>query len=201
MTRETLRIGIAEDWSVQDFGDMMMNLQFLRNIALLSELDRGTTETVLSLFEGPLRNGAQFERDTEAFNRLRSQFFQAQLNIVYESLEDIYWLKIKRLKFASPGFVDIAGAGKIVEQIRIFLTDIYDRYASRADRKITRETAEQELLSKKIANAEAILKLGRHAGLDQETSRLLVAEVLHVDEFFSQKTTHGKVVEIKKLKG
>ena len=114
--------------------------------------------------------------------------------------EENYSLAIHRLEFASPGFVDIAGLGKIVEQIRIFLTDIYDRHTSREDRKITREIAEQELVAKKIANAEAILKLGKHAGLDKHSSRMLVAEVLKVDKFISDRTASGQLIGIEKLK-
>jgi hypothetical protein len=137
------------------------------------------------------------ERDpSSSFNRVRTQIFRTQLEMTFEGTRDEYKLAVDRIRFESPGFVDIAGFGKIVEQIRIFLTDIYDRVTSRADRKIAREIAEQELLSKKIANAEAMIRLGNHAGLSKQGSQLLVEEVMKVEGFFAHKIIEGKVVGI-----
>lgn len=197
--REFLRLKIAESWSVLEFEELMSSLQFLRNIILVSDLGEAGLDPIVSLLVDRAQRTADIEPDSW-FDYVATQFFRAQLQMVSTFAEENYSLAIHRLEFASPGFVDIAGLGKIVEQIRIFLTDIYDRHTSREDRKITREIAEQELVAKKIANAEAILKLGKHAGLDKHSSRMLVAEVLKVDKFISDRTASGQLIGIEKLK-
>jgi hypothetical protein len=197
--REIIRIKIAETWTVHEFEELMSSLQFLRNIALLSELEQSGVDAVLSVLEQREQNTANLEQDL-TLSYVGAHFFRLQLQMIFASAEDQYALELHRLQFASPGFVDVAGLGKVVEQIRIFATDIYDRYANREDRKIARKIAEQELLAKKIANAEALLKLGKRVGLDKHGYRTLVGEVLNVDNFISDQTESGKIVGIKKLK-
>lgn len=197
--REIFRIKIAESWSVLEFEELMSSLQFLRNVILLSDLEKSGLDVVLSLLEDRAKRTENVEADS-ALDYIGTQFFRAQLQMIFTLAEEDYRLVVHRLQFASPGFVDIAGVGKVVEQIRIFLTEIYDRASSREDRKIAREIAEQELIAKKIANAEAMLKLGKHAGLDKHSSIMLVAEVMKVDKLISDKTTAGKLVAIEKLK-
>ena len=95
-----------------------------------------------------------------------------------------------------PGFADLAGLGKVMEQLRIFLTDITDRYLHKKDREIARESAAQDLLAKKIANAEAILKLSDKVGLDGESRRALISEVLGADYFIEGKVLLGQIASI-----
>jgi hypothetical protein len=37
--KEMVRIEIARDWSVSEFAELMANIEFLRNVALLSDFD------------------------------------------------------------------------------------------------------------------------------------------------------------------
>jgi hypothetical protein len=45
--------------------------------------------------------------------------------------------------------VNLAGLGKLVEQIRIFATDVMDRYLHRVDRRLKRDETKQAILAKK----------------------------------------------------
>jgi hypothetical protein len=197
--REIFRIKIAESWSVLEFEELMSSLQFLRNVALLSDVGEAGLNPIVSLLKDRAERTAHFEPDS-AFDYVATQFFRTQLQMVFRAAEEHYRLSIHRLQFASPGVVDIAGVGEIVKQIRIFLTDIYDRHTSREDRKIAREIAQQELVAKRIANAEAMLKLGKHAGLDKQSSMMLVEEILKVDKFISHQAASGKLLGFEKLK-
>jgi hypothetical protein len=193
-----LRIKIAEKWNVGEFEELMSCLEFLRNVAVLSDSGEEIMEAILALLEQLEGNF-----DTEDGPRLDfagSRFFRAHLHVIFSAMKDRPELMVHRLQFASPGFADLAGFGKIVEQIRIFLTDIYDRIEGKEDKKIARQMAEQDLLAKKIANAEAMLKLGKRAGLDKDRSALLVAEVMKVENFIAAKVEAKQITGVEKLK-
>jgi len=110
-------------------------------------------------------------------------------------------LQVRKINYGSPGFADLAGVGKVMEQLRIFVTDITDRFLHKDDRAIARESAAQDLLAKKLKNAESLLKLGEKLGLDPEGKRILVSEILGADYFLEGKVISGQITSVETVEG
>jgi|HubBroStandDraft_4_1064222.scaffolds.fasta_scaffold10149_3 hypothetical protein len=82
-------------------------------------------------------------------------------------------LDVLRIRHESPGFVDLAGIGKVVEQLRLFVQYLIDLPGERETKRIENE-------GKKIENAQKLVQLSveaREAGLTDDDLRYLLYEV------------------------
>lgn len=196
MASNILRITIAKEWRASEFGELLFQLQFLADVAGFSDVKIDGQSPVYFPFQ---RRRALYGRLYDAEDELRGDVYLRRVqaeDVLRFYGPHISELKIQRLEFASPGFADLAGLGKVVEQLRIFVTDIFDRHLHKEERAIARKSAAQDLLAKKINNAEALLKLGDKMGLDAETKRLLVSEVLLADYYLEGKVLTGQLKSI-----
>jgi hypothetical protein len=196
-----LRLNIGERWSALEFGELMGQLQFIADAALFAQ---ARIDGQTSIFF-PLRRlrrvpGYYYDPFIDVEEEMRFEAYQRRV-----AIQDLFrshspqvsnQLEIKRTQYGSPGFVDLAGIGKVVEQVRMFMTDIMDRYLHREDREIARESAAQDVLAKKIRNAEALMNLYDKAGLGTEAKRVLIAEVLEIDYSIEGKLITGQITSI-----
>jgi hypothetical protein len=199
VAENVIRINIARDWTASEFSELMSQLQFLADVALFSKVRIDGQSTIYFPFRRR-RRIAYYDVFFDPEDELRQDVYLRRLEVhnfvrdfAPETPND---LRLSRLEFASPGFADLAGVGKIVEQLRIFLMDVTDRYLHKGDREIARESAAQDLLAKKIANAEAILNLGEKIGLTPESKQILLAEVLDADYFIEGKVLSGQITSV-----
>lgn len=208
---QIVRIGIAGEWSVREFTELMSQLNFLSNVAALSGSSAyysrlGGLLTSYRSFKAVSYIGGLFDSifkpDSRRFkhetDRFHGGLFRLQLDQWLRTSMNGAPTHVARIAFASPGVIDVAGVGKVVEQIRLFIKDIYDRAAQKRDQDIALQISAQELLKRKIANAHSLLKLGKAGGLDQDDVKLLVAQVLNADKFFSEKAASGKFISVEK---
>ena len=199
MPSNVIRINIAHEWSASEFSELMSQLQFLADVALFAQVKIDGQSSIYFPFRRSPRL-TYYDPLFDPEDELKQDVYLRRLE-VHSLLRDYgpgtpNELQIHRLEYASPGFADLAGLGKVMEQLRIFLTDITDRYLHKKDREIAREFAAQDLLAKKIANAEAILKLSDKVGLDGESRRALISEVLGADYFIEGKVLLGQIASI-----
>jgi hypothetical protein len=195
-----LRVSIDERWTASEFAELMSQLQFVADAALFSEVKLDGQSSTYFPFRRIRRRMAYYDPFLDVEDELRQDAYfrrvETQEILKAYSPRISNELKIKRIEYGSPGFADLTGIGKVVEQVRIFTTAIIDRYLHREDREIVRESAAQDLLSKKIKNAEALLNLGDKVGLDGESKRMLISEVLNADYFIEGKIIDGKIKSI-----
>jgi hypothetical protein len=83
--------------------------------------------------------------------------------------------------------------------VRIFLTDIIDRFLHKEDREIARDLAAQEVLAKKLKNAEQLAKLMDKVAINPEMRQMLMAEVLGVDKAIEGKVLNGQITGIERV--
>jgi hypothetical protein len=105
-------------------------------------------------------------------------------------------LVVNKISYSSPGFVDVTGIGKMMEQCRLFIFDAIDRVLESEDRQIKRESARQEVLAKKIKNAEAFLNLYGRMGVDRQTQKLLVMRLVQAGAFLEGEAVDRKITSI-----
>jgi len=194
----SMKISIAEEWTVSDFGELMSQLQFLTDVQGyfgISQEYRKGADDFFKHWQGAFGSLPDDPDRDVAHERKLHQHFRIELQQFLKSGR-VYSLRVKRFTFASPGSIDLVGVGRVVEQVRLFIKDILDRSDRKKGQEIKYAMAEQELLERKIKNAERLLKLGKSAGLDQERSRLLVGAILSSDEFFREKEKSGQIAAI-----
>jgi hypothetical protein len=195
-----LRILIGNKWTASEFARLFSDVQFLADVAAFSDV-KMDGQTPMSIFTRRWqRRRGYFDVFGDVRDELRDNLYLRRADV-----QEFLWtqpakfpsvLEVRRLEFASPGFADLAGFGKIVEQVRIFLTDILDRYLHREDRRIARDLAAQEVLARKLTNAEQLAKLMDKVAIEPETRRMLVAEILGVDQFIEGMVLDGKIAGI-----
>jgi hypothetical protein len=86
-------------------------------------------------------------------------------------------LVVVRIDYASPGFIDVAGVGKAVEQVRLFLQYLIDLAVNRSLRQLEVESREQDIIAKRLANAERLIGIAADLGLTPDERRALLIEV------------------------
>lgn len=202
---EFVRINIAKRWSATEFAELMSQMQFLADAALFADVKFDGQSPLYFPFRRLRRRTAYFDPYLDVEDELKEEANLRRL-AVQSVLRDYVPpipndLQVRKINYGSPGFADLAGVGKVMEQLRIFVTDITDRFLHKDDRAIARESAAQDLLAKKLKNAESLLKLGEKLGLDPEGKRILVSEILGADYFLEGKVISGQITSVETVEG
>jgi hypothetical protein len=200
MADETiLRVEIAGAWSAQDFTRFFAELQFLYEVAQFSQidLDGQRSRPLFWLRRGRVALDYLY-RDPEYGLIAESQLIRRALSdeIIGLTGEEPEVLAVKQIRYASPGLSDLAGIGKAMAELRKFVFGITDRFIAKEDRRLDRDEKRQDILAKKIKNAENLLKLSKKAGLDSDGARRLMREVLEADYFLESKVIDGQITSI-----
>jgi hypothetical protein len=197
----TIRTGIAGEWSVPEFADLMSQIQLLTGMTIFLTPDGQVRQESADFFKR-WQIFAPTANDLESLERFGSNWgmqFRAEFRRLLERMGASYALEVEKVEFASPGSIDLAGFGKFTEQVRLFIKDTLDRRDNRKSREIQDEIAKQELYRRKIENAQSMLSLGKSAGLDDERIRMLVAIILDADTFFLEKKVSGQITSVQKV--
>jgi hypothetical protein len=201
-----IRIEIAEGWSASEFSELFSQFDYLYQIARFSEVQiSGQTSQPFGFWS--FRNRAQNPPDAffpdalmpvelalEAEGLLRRRQVEHLIDVMLTTSDK---LEVRRIEYASPGFIDLVGAGRVAREVRVFLLGIIDRFIHSKDRKIAREAATQDIIAKKIKNAENLVKLGDKVGLDPETRQILVREVMSLDYYIEGRLLSHRITAVK----
>jgi hypothetical protein len=179
---DTLRIGMAGRWSVNEFAQWLLGLQFIYDLVLLSDEARSRPNGE-RLVAQALRTAV-----TAAAPAYRLHDVTAPITRIP--------LVIRGINYSSPGISDLSGLGKALEEIRKFVTDILDRYLQREDRRITRAIAREDLKTRKIKNVELLVDLYRKVGLTEDVSIALREEVQSLDSLVDRLVLEGKIISV-----
>jgi hypothetical protein len=200
-----LRFYIDSQWNVSDFSEFFEEVQFLYEIAHFGTLriDGQTSIPFLPLRRHRYQTlswddildydsnlGKPVEEDLIA--RLEARRF-------VRYFQPFPQLSVRAISYASPGFTDLVGAGKVLEQIRLFATDIMDRWIHKEDRRLDREAKAQEVFHRKIENCERLLALHDKGGMDGVATRTLIRELLKADLLIEGKMIEGKIGKVEIL--
>jgi len=162
-----LRINLDEKWSSTDFSKMFDSLTLLYQLFIeLNSIDyldsqlfkirpnSIISENIINL-NGKLYKKLNNPDTFENVKTFRSEHF---INLLIPQSEitkpesEIYDLQIKQIKYASPGFSDIVGLGKIIEN----MVDLIKYYIPNKNQKLENEKAELDIIEKKIRMLRSI---------------------------------------------
>jgi len=200
----TVRIRIAGHWTALEFAQLLSDVQFLAEVAAFSDV-KLDGQTSMELFtRRQQRRSGYYEFFGDVRDELRDQLYMRRADVQdfvrRYAIKNIELLQLRRVQFASPGLADLAGIGKIVQEVRIFLTDIIDRFLHAKDRAIARDLAAQEVLASKLKNAERLAKLMDKVAINPEMRQMMLAEILGVDQFIEGKILDGKITGFEEVK-
>ncbi|MDL5515088.1 hypothetical protein QSE00_24980 [Arenibacter sp. M-2] len=132
-------------------------------------------------------NYSSVSKNSVLVEDFRQDFTKAFLE---EDRVDIKSFKVRSIKYSSPGFADLMGAGKIVEQI----FDMFKHYFPNKETKLKNSLLEQDIISKRIENLKNLgfSKQELQKFLDVRNSSILNIKNLKL----SDKITKVEVKEI-----
>lgn len=193
-----LRIEVDGFWTAADFSKLFDELEVLSEMAAYGDASQDEQQGRILLDWGyhfPEMRTRYSRWDTEYDLELEAErhFRETALRRFMNKDSAVPSLQVKEIRFASPGFVDLLGAGRIVGHISKFILGITDRYLAREDRVLAREQTKQKILKAKIANAESLLRLGSKVHMDPEARRQLVRRALEIDEYIESKLIDQKI--------
>jgi hypothetical protein len=179
--KEILRVRIDGEWTAPEFEELFSSFNLLNGLAQVG----GQRLTHQS--HAWLETLSVPDSDFERFARL---FAAVALKNIFSDRNSFTPLTVSQVKFASPGFTDLGGVGKVLKEIRLFVKDILDRRDSQEDRHLAREEKKQLIMQKKIANAERLIKLSDKMGMDRATVNALAMQAIDVDDFIERQIEH-----------
>jgi hypothetical protein len=111
-------------------------------------------------------------------------------------------LAVVRINDASPGRVDLAGLGKALEQVRLFLKYLIDLSIQRRWWQLEVEDLGQDVIAKRIENAQRLLRLreqARELDLSAEQRRALLIDVDDRQQRILDAIRAGRVTGVRQL--
>lgn len=197
---DSFKIDIAGEWSAAEFAELFADATTVYNYCFLEDYGPAD-ELAYRIIRSGLLSPRRFERYSLPLWRdslLMASALPTSITAELESFlaRDGQRLKVRRVHFESPGFVDLLGAGKAIGHLRKFIEGVIDRIIEREDRELAREEKRQDILEKKIKNAEAILNLSERFPVDDDTRGAIMRELLRVDASVERKVIAGKIVGI-----
>ena len=152
-----LRVYLDENWSASDFSNLFESLSVLNDIFIEIEtinltgykiqnniLNNSIADKYINL-NGEIYKKLNFS-DVNENSRIISDKQLFELNFYKPLILENNALKIKEIKYASPGWSDFIGLGKIIENV----FDLVKFYLPNKSQKIQNEIAEIDLLERKI---------------------------------------------------
>jgi len=159
----TLRIKIDRFWSSSDFSNLFESLTILYqlfieidsidklNVQIYGEVAKSNLKEDLNNINGELYKKLKYSSTFKNDEQFNPRYFFGGLLIPQETTPRPD-LRVSKIQFASPGFSDFVGVGKIVEQI----FELIKYYFPNKKEKIENEIQNQDLISKKIRNLRAL---------------------------------------------
>lgn len=165
-----IRFSIAGRWSTEDMGEFCLALDDL--YMLLDAL-----ETTMLRDSSGARG--KFKKDL----KYHSEWLR-------ECNPGVPFLRIIKIRYGSPGFQDIAGAGVIVGHIKDFVLGIIDNVSNRKKRRLENKQLE-------IENARKFLELADDYNLTDEETMGLINAINERQRKISRLVAERKVISVR----
>ena len=161
---KTLKIKIDKSWSSSDFSNLFDSLTILYqlfieidsidkiNVQIYGEVAKSNLKEDLFNINGELFKRLKYSSTFKNEEQFNPKYFFGSILLASQQTTPRPDLKVSKIQFASPGFSDFVGVGKIVEQI----FELIKYYFPNKKGKVENELLSQDLISKKIQNLRAL---------------------------------------------
>lgn len=201
---QLVRLELEGRWSADDLGWVLISLSDLYDLRLFLELldeDNRAWERILEgLGEAPpLRH--RWRRIRTLGHLQRAQGFggappildEQQLSQLSRLFEPEERLAVRQIRYASPGFSDLAGIGTVVGHVKDLIVKLIERHDSRRQRELMDDRIALENDRLRLENARRFVALGKELGYSDTELRLLAAYVDKKQEPLIRLIDQGKL--------
>ncbi len=198
-SEETLRINIDGQWRAEDFSRLFSEFETLNELASFGQV-RIDGQSDLRLWRIRLprsRDRDWYWSEFGSEEELEEEFESARVRVFLRHIAPRRPLIVKEIRFASPGHTDLSGLAGIMREVRLFVMDIADRFIAAPDRALAREDRHQSIMTKKLANAERLLKLSDKVDLDPALQRDLIRRTLETDRYIEDKIIDREITSFR----
>jgi hypothetical protein len=174
---EALRLDLDGDWTVAQMAH------------LLASVDRLYEIPVRAYGDGELGSLGGTLRYVDAFNMSGEPLF------IREELR----LRLLRVRHESPGFVDLLGLGKVLEQVRLFTEKLIDLREQRRRESLEREYLEAQIEQVKTENLRQTMRAlseAKELELRNSEIRHLILDVDRQQEHLARLIEEEKITAI-----
>lgn len=202
-----VRLNFDGRWSADELGQTLLSLSDLYDLRLFLEYLREDHRD-WELFCDELMHFPPFRHRWKrqlsawrtlpwapAFGGVPPVIDDAQLSRLSRLFAPEERLEVRRIRYASPGFSDLAGVGVVIGHIKEFILKLVERRDSRRQRELNEERASLENDRIRLENARSFVALGRDLGYSESDLRFLMA---HVDR---KQEPLIRLIEQQKLQG
>ncbi len=209
----TIRLEIDGRWSANQMAKSLQHIEELYNLRLMLEIMkddlRNWDESYIEAIHFPPfrhRISRLMRRDEftgSGFSPFKDVCSGSMLD--FTSMSKLILpeeqLAIMKIKYGSPGFEDLAGIGKIIEQLLNFLRWVIEYFGSGEVRKLDNETKRLSNEGMRIWNARQYVQLAKEwygesefrsivSSVDERQSTLI--DLIKDGKILSAKVLHGK---------
>jgi hypothetical protein len=105
-------------------------------------------------------------------------------------------LQVSKLEYSSPGLQDLAGVGKIIKEVRIFIKYLMDRSQRREEHEAKMERQRVDNETKHIQNQERALRLLQRAGYTKKQIRAIMEQRARQQRIIEDLIDAGKITQV-----
>ena len=164
------RILIAKNWTMTELGKFIYDFDSLYQLRILSVFN--------------------FYRPNVDIHQLVNQDIEEDVKLLGS-------LKVVRLRYNSPGSIDILGVGEIIKQVREFVFSMRSFNLEQESKKVEIELKKEEIKRKKLENAEIFLRIADKSNLPLSTINEMTNFIEKKQVFINGLIDEGKVTDIK----
>lgn len=202
-----VRLEVDGHWSADDVGRCFTSLTDLYDIRLFLELLRDDQHDWERFSEAILRSskvGLRWKYQLHAWypspwtsgfrSRAPLPIDEHQVSQLAHLLEPDERLQVRRFRYSSPGFTDLAGIGTVVGHLKDFVVRLIERRDTQRQRALNDERTALENDRIRMENARQFVALGRDLGYSETELRMLA---FHID---SKQDTLIRLIDQQKIR-
>ena len=208
-SQKSLRLRISGEWTARDFSDLFSSLSNLYEIRFALELVAQDLRDIEFLLEDGyllrprppsrryrrlLRAGFPFVPSPgTAQIPLSDEKALTELRSIISSEEALY---VQKVKFASPGSVDLVGLGAVMGHIKDLIFKFVDRNDTKQSRHLEDERRALENERLRIENAREFVALAKDCGYSEIEIRKLVSRVDDIQDPIERLAAQHKLRDV-----
>lgn len=208
-SRRSMRLRIAGNWTARNFSDLFTAVSSLYEIRFLLELaaqDLRDLEYLLEegYFLRPGPRGSRYRRllragfpmmpiSSAALFPLTDENTMQQLRTFIHEEEA---LQVRKIEYASPGSIDLAGLGAVMGHIKDLVVKFVDRNDTKRKRHLEDERLSLENERLRIENAREFVALAKDCGYSEVEIRQLVSRVDDVQDPIERLAAQHKLTDV-----
>ena len=178
-----IRLKIGGNWSAADFSTCIHHLNRLYQCHMVMDMayhDYREMEEYLYDFPFPSRIRKYRAGQLRQFGLISPNVVELMLSEkdrLEQLLSPTETLTVSRVRYASPGIIDLAGIGKSIDALLNFIKFLIEYCGNHNLRKIERELKSEELKEKRIENARMMISTLKELGHSETEIRQMITLV------------------------